>query len=316
MIPVISLNDKNIVDKMYNAYSTIGFAVFTDVYDNWILEFKDWFQLAEEFFALPSETKLKYSYSGVAENIGYGWVGQESLTPNMPGALKETFNWSNPPYMSEEYWPVEIADFRALAENIHRISRLVSYKFLANFEKALKLSAGTLVEKHLDNVDILRINHYPADLRATEENQIRGGSHTDYDTITLLYIINDVGGLQVFDRVADQWIDAPIIENSVIVNIADMFQRWTNDTFLSTPHRVVNNDMTRARYTMPHFVTPRRDVVVTNLMNDKSKYDPISAYDYLQWRLSKSYVDDEYKEKTQTKQKGLSHLPENAEWVQ
>jgi len=50
MIPVISLNDKNIVDKMYNAYSTIGFAVFTDVYDNWILEFKDWFQLAEEFF--------------------------------------------------------------------------------------------------------------------------------------------------------------------------------------------------------------------------------------------------------------------------
>ena len=315
MIPVISLNDKNIVEKMHRAYSTIGFAVFTDVYDDWILEFTEWFQMVEEFFALPSETKLKYSYSGVAENIGYGCLGQESLTPNMPGDLKETFNWSNPPHMPDKYWPVEIADFRLVAEKIHRISRIISYKFLANFEKALRLSSGTLVEKHLDNIDIMRINHYPANLKATEENQIRGGSHTDYDTITLLYIINNVGGLQVFDRISDQWIDAPIIENSVIVNIADMFQRWTNDTFLSTPHRVLNTDMKQARYTMPHFVTPRRDVIVTNLMNDEAKYDPISAYSYLQWRLSKSYEDDDYLEQAHTKKEGDTHLPENTDWV-
>ena len=106
MIPVISLNDKNIVEKMRKAYSTIGFAVFTEVYDNWILEFTEWFQMVENFFALPSEIKLKYSYSGVAENIGFGCLGQESLTPNMPGDLKETFNWSNPPHMPVKYWPV------------------------------------------------------------------------------------------------------------------------------------------------------------------------------------------------------------------
>ena len=169
MIPVISLNDKNIVEKMRKAYSTIGFAVFTEVYDNWILEFTEWFQMVENFFALPSEIKLKYSYSGVAENIGFGCLGQESLTPNMPGDLKETFNWSNPPHMPVKYWPVEITDFRSMAEKIHRISRLISYKFLADFEKALRLSSGTLVEKHLDNVDIMRINHYPANLKATEK---------------------------------------------------------------------------------------------------------------------------------------------------
>ena len=74
MIPVISLNDKNIVEKMRKAYSTIGFAVFTEVYDNWILEFTEWFQMVENFFALPSKIKLKYSYSGVAENIGFGKI--------------------------------------------------------------------------------------------------------------------------------------------------------------------------------------------------------------------------------------------------
>jgi hypothetical protein len=58
MIPVISLNDKNIVEKMHRAYSTIGFAVFTDVYDDWILEFTEWFQTAKQKILQPSETIL------------------------------------------------------------------------------------------------------------------------------------------------------------------------------------------------------------------------------------------------------------------
>jgi len=31
-----------------------------------------------------------------------------------------------------------------------------------------------------------------------------------------------------------QWIDAPPIANTVLVNIADLMQRWTADRLLST----------------------------------------------------------------------------------
>jgi hypothetical protein len=32
-------------------------------------------------------------------------------------------------------------------------------------------------------------------------------------------------------------VAAPYIENSLVVNIGDMFARWTNGIFQSTPHR-------------------------------------------------------------------------------
>ena len=53
MIPIIDWHDKDIVPKMYNAYSTCGFAVFTNCYNQWLPEFNDWKQLMQEFFNLP-----------------------------------------------------------------------------------------------------------------------------------------------------------------------------------------------------------------------------------------------------------------------
>ena len=59
MIPIIDFHDDNIVHKMYKAYSTYGFAVFTNCYNQWLPEFDDWKQLMQEFFNLPLETKQK-----------------------------------------------------------------------------------------------------------------------------------------------------------------------------------------------------------------------------------------------------------------
>ena len=116
MIPIIDFNDKNIIYKMYKAYTTCGFAVFTHVYDQWIPEFNDWKQLMEEFFHLPLETKQQYAYSGVEENIGYHWINTERLTPTKPGDLKETYNWVEPARMQEQYWPKEIPEFKPMAQ--------------------------------------------------------------------------------------------------------------------------------------------------------------------------------------------------------
>lgn len=65
---------------------------------------------------------------------------------------------------------------------------------------------------------------------------------------------------------------------------------------------------------MPYFVDPGRDVIIENLTKDPAKYPPISAYEYLKWRLAQSYVDDSYTENEQVAKDGNLHLPEKSEY--
>ena len=314
MIPIIDFRSKDCVNQMYDAYTTVGFAVFTHVYDEWLSEFADWKHLIDEFFLLPLDAKKQYAYSGVKENIGYNWLEEERLTPTMPGDLKESYNWVSPDRMQEEYWPIEIPEFKLMAKKIERIARMLSYQFLYRFEKVLNVPTGKLVEKHMDGSATMRMIHYPPYEGEIKENQVRGGAHTDYGTITLLWRFDDVPGLQIYDKEDDEWIDAPIIENSIVLNVADMFARWSNDILKSTPHRIVNSDLSRPRYSMPYFVDPGRDVMIENITKDPAKYPPISAYEYLKWRLAQSYVDDNYTENEEVTKYGGLHLPEESEY--
>jgi len=315
MIPIIDFRwNDDCIEEMYKAYTTCGFAVFTNVYNEWLSEFQDWEKLMEEFFQLPLEVKKKYAYSGVKENIGYNWIEEESLTPSKPGDLKESYNWVEPARMQEQYWPTEIPEFKPLAQKIERISRMLSYQFLYRFEKVLRIPTGTLVEKHLDGSATMRMIKYPVWDGEIKEGQLRANEHTDYGTQTLLWRFDDCPGLQLFDNKKDEWEDVPIVENSIVLNIADMFARWTNDLFKSTPHRVVNVAMDRPRYSMPYFVDPGRDVMIENLMGTPAKYPPISAYEYLKWRLAQSYEDNEYIEDEQVREDGEQYLPEQQKY--
>jgi len=312
MIPIIDFRSKDCVNQMYDAYTTVGFAVFTHVYDEWLEDFTKWKILMEEFFQLPIEVKKKYAYSGVKENLGYNWMEEESLTPSKPGDLKESYNWVEPARMQEQYWPTEIPEFKPLTQKIERISRMLSYQFLYRFEKVLRLPTGSLVEKHIDGSATMRMIKYPAWDGEIKEGQVRGGAHTDYGSITLLWRFDDVGGLQIQDRETNYWVDAPIVENSIVLNVGDMFARWSNDNLKSTNHRIVNTDLTRSRYSMPYFVDPGRDVMIENFTDEPDKHPPISAYEYLKWRLSQSYDDDSYVENEQVREDGKQYLPKTS----
>ena len=72
----------------------------------------------------------------------------------------------------------------------------------------------------------LRLIHYPS----TKTEEAMGiGPHTDYEPFTILW--QDAAGLQVQNR-RGQWIEAPPIPGTFVVNIGDMLQRWTNDLFV------------------------------------------------------------------------------------
>ena len=65
---------------------------------------------------------------------------------------------------------------------------------------------------------------------------------------------------------------------------------------------------------MPYFVDPGREVVIKNLTSKPDKYPPISAYEYLKWRLAQSYVDNDYAGNDQVEKEGLQHIPEKSEY--
>ena len=149
-------------------------------------------------------------------------------------------------------------------------------------------SGSTLYDAHVENYSTTRVIHYPAYKGPIDDRQMRIGEHSDYGTITLLWQINDVPGLEVQDLEGD-WHPVPYAKNGVVCNIGDLLQRWTNDYFKSTKHRVVNTHIDQTRYSMPHFVDPIPGTMVKNLTNEVDKYEEIESLAYLKWRLAQSY---------------------------
>ena len=287
MIPVIDFQSKTVLEEIREAYTTVGFAVFTNALstlDRNIMN--SWFDNMREFFTLDLEVKRKYTYDPDT-NLGYSVMGAENVDPTAPKDMKESFNFNNT-RMPDKLWPHGwVPGFKYKAEETINIADKLTLDILHKFD--IILSCGTtLVDAHKEMYNTTRIIHYPAYEGSLEDRQMRIGEHSDYGTITLLWQITDVPGLEVQD-LEGKWHPVPYAEDGVIVNIGDLLQRWTNDYFVSTKHRVVNSHIHLPRYSMPHFVDPTPGTIVENLTNEPAKYEPIESKEYLMWRLSQSY---------------------------
>ena len=286
MIPVIDLMASGSLKKIEEAYTTVGFAVFTNALDT--IEsnkMKMWQKNMQDFFALPMETKQKYPYDNDT-NLGYSMVGHENVDPTAPKDLKESFNYNNT-RMPNHLWPQELPGFTASALDSIYIADRLTLRILSMFDVILN-TGTTLVDAHKQPFNTTRILHYPAYKGEIQDRQMRIGEHSDYGTITLLWQINDVPGLQVQD-LNGNWHPVPYRDDGVVVNIGDLLQRWTNDYFKSTKHRVVNTHIDQERFSMPHFVDPQPGTIVKNLTKEPDKYEPIESKEYLMWRLAQSY---------------------------
>ncbi len=285
MIPVIDFNSETVLDEIREAYTTVGFAVFTNTLDKQDQQtMKDWFDYMKQFFELDLYTKKKYSYQA-ENNLGYSVMGAENVDPTAPKDMKESFNYNNT-RMPDELWPEEVY-LRTTGLETIRIADDLTLRLLAKFDTILDCGT-TLVDAHQDPYNTTRVIHYPAYTGPLEDKQMRIGEHSDYGTITLLWQINDVPGLEVQD-LKGTWHPVPYAQDGVVVNIGDLLQRWTNDYFVSTKHRVVNTHIDQTRYSMPHFVDPTPGTIVSNLRDEDAKYDPIESKAYLMWRLAQSY---------------------------
>jgi isopenicillin N synthase-like dioxygenase len=132
----------------------------------------------------------------------------------------------------------------------------------------------------------LRVLHYP-DLRGhdVESGQLRAGAHTDYGTLTLLRQDDAPGGLQVRGA-DDRWHDVAPVPGAYVVNVGDALQRWTNDRWRSTLHRVVIPPLDAGRdcerYSLAFFHNANWDAVIECLPSctdaaDPPRHSPITA---------------------------------------
>jgi isopenicillin N synthase-like dioxygenase len=103
---------------------------------------------------------------------------------------------------------------------------------------------------------------------------------------------DETGGLQLRNS-AGEWIEAPPIPGTFVVNLGDQMARWTNERYQATPHRVINRSR-RERYAVPFFFDPDYDAVIECLPTcqgpgNPAKYAPIKGGEHLLSMLNATF---------------------------
>jgi isopenicillin N synthase-like dioxygenase len=256
---------------------------------------------AKYFFLLPDAVKRSVLVNRA--HRGYVPFAQTTQPGRKRPDLKESFNFAYPfpaevlatqqgrSLIGPNQWPAGERVWRAVLEDYYRAVFDLGQRILEGFAIALGLPRSFFRSRYRNPLVRARLLHYPPGPVEPDEHQFGAAEHTDYGTITILWQ-DDVGGLQVRNRAGD-WIDAPCLEDAFVINIGDMLARWSNDLFVSTPHRVVNPSG-RERYSVPVFYDPDYDTVVECLPNCASpghppRHDPIVAGDYITARYDGTY---------------------------
>ena len=262
------------------------------------------YAVSAEFFALPQETKdaLHIETSGAALH-GYTPLFGENNDPGRTVDLKEIFDLGRPardgqtrPFFGPTPWPEELPDFRKVMEQYHSEMLDLAQRVMAAIALSLDLPQDYFVPLMQEPIGIQRLLHYPSQERVADDKMIGIGAHTDYGCLTILSQ-DDVGGLQVMNRDGD-WVDAPPIPGTFVVNIGDMLQRLTNGVYLANLHRVINVSG-RERYSIPCFFDLDFDTVVSPLETcitpgNPRRYEPLvcGAHKWARYQAAYPHLAD------------------------
>lgn len=261
------------------------------------------FSVARGFFALEQAKKDAVAIAHSAHNRGYVASKVEALDPASGQAdAKEAFNIgldlpadhpdvvAGKPFRGVNLWPKGAPAFKPECLGWYDACLALGLELHQAFALDLGLPEDWFADKFRAPMATLRLLRYPEGGEG-----IGAGAHSDYGSVTLL-ATDGVAGLQVQPRAlrgTDQWLDVPQVPGAFVVNIGDCLQRWTNDLYVSTLHRVLAPS--RERYSVAFFLDPDPDAVIEApsvclAPGEAPRHAPITGAEHLSERLNATYA--------------------------
>ncbi len=291
---------RDIARRIDAALKEIGFFVITDhgvpatLIDETVAT-------ANAFFDRPIDEKMRVRSEVQGSPRGYIPFGLETLSyssgETSPPDLKEGFGMGpdrvdrakavlaglDPTYTPNR-WPDRPDNFQPVVKTYYAAMEALTNDLMELFAIGMDLDPAFFVSRFSDHNSTLRLFNYPAPAQPPAPGQLRAGAHTDYGALTILLGQDRPGGLQVRTPAGD-WIDARVPPYAFIINIGDLMMSWSNDTWLSNVHRVVNPPLEAGpvsrRLSIAYFCNPNDDLLIeclpTCCIDRPAKHPPFRA---------------------------------------
>lgn len=244
---------------------------------------------AKKFFDQAAEEKRKVRRDE-ANPLGYydtehtknvrDWKEVFDFTVEVPSRMPASHDPDDE--QTTEYlnqWPHHPPELRKGCEEYVKDVKKLSLKLLELISLSLNLPANRLEAFFSkDQTTFVRLNHYPPCL--APDLALGVGRHKDAGALTIL-AQDDVGGLEVKRKTDGEWIFVKPTPDAFIINVGDIIQVWSNDTYESVEHRVRVNS-TRERFSIPFFVNPAHYTLVEPLaeLTDERNPPKYKAYNW------------------------------------
>jgi isopenicillin N synthase-like dioxygenase len=260
----------------------------------------------QEFFDL--HTSVKQQFNVPYPGYPYGYMGNEKETlaasrgNETPPDLKETFNGgpinipqhiSDPEALAFCYaqtpWPTQPAMFTQAWNSYYNAMENLALRIMRLFAEALSLDTHYFDEYISSPISALRALNYPPQQHTPQPGQLRAGAHSDYGSLTILLPQHDSRGLEI-QSLDGSWQEVIPVPGAFIINLGDLMERWTNNRWRSTMHRVVNperaHDPLSRRQSIAYFHQPNWDANVSTIptcadASTSSQYEPVLSGPYL-----------------------------------
>jgi isopenicillin N synthase-like dioxygenase len=255
------------------------------------------FDATRRYFDLPEAQRLTHRMDekfrrgfmpqGINQHPGFDPDIKESYEIGVDLPLDHPLVAAGLPLHGPNRWPAECLWLRAAAVAYFDAAKALGLRLLRVCAVSLDMPQDYFLQFCTQPMVQMRLFHYPPQPPIDDGRAFGVAPHTDYGMITLLSQ-DPIGGLELRKR-DGEWIGAPFIPGTLVVNLGDLFQRWTNDIYRSNPHRVINRSG-RERYSIPTFFNMDYDALVSCLPTCQSpgnppKYAPICSGDYLLGRF-------------------------------
>ena len=256
-----------------------------------------------ELFRLPPAAK----HEARTNRFHHGWLGPGAtkMYDDALPDLKESFNWGGEPEPEPELeagakrpnplagpnvWPAAAPGLKPGVQPWFDAASACAEDLLRGFALGAGLDPEHFIRHRDRPLSRGSLQYYPPHPHDAGDDRFGVAPHTDFGMLTVL-AQDDVGGLEI-QRLTGEWVAVPPLAGTLVVNVGDLLERWSNRRYHSTVHRVINRSG-RERLSLvlaydPNFETPV-DPGAFCSGGETPHDEPILCGDYLLWRFEKAF---------------------------